>query len=334
VRSQSQRGEVVVLRGRVDRLEKEAEIARRLAAFEDQGPDRSRIWRFIEIESEHFAITTLCLVCRVSRSAYYEWINKGEGPSEADLDEALLANKIYDVWVKSRRRYGAPRITASLCKGGDQVNEKRVARLMGLLGIAGICGRKKIKTTRRDPSHPLAADLVERDFSADAPDELWLTDITYIATDEGWLYLCSILDVFSRRLLGWSMADHLRTELCTDALDAAAMVRGRHRFLGTVLHSDHGCQYTSEDFNQRCAAMGIVQSMGTVGDSYDNSMMESAWSSLKRELVYETRFSTKDEARRAVFEWLIWYNVERLHSSIDYMSPMEFEESWDNQEAA
>jgi transposase InsO family protein len=130
------------------------------------------------------------------------------------------------------------------------------------------------------------------------------------------------------------MADHLRTELCTDALDAAAMVRGRHRFLGTVLHSDHGCQYTSAEFNKHCTAMGIVQSMGSVGDSYDNSMMESAWSSLKRELVYETRFSTKDEARRAVFEWLIWYNNERLLSSIDYMSPMEFEESWDNQEAA
>jgi putative transposase len=334
VRSQSQRGQVAVLRRRVDRLEKEAEIAGRLAAFEDQGPDRSRIWRFIEKESERFAITTLCRVCRVSRSAYYDWLNRDEGPSEADLEEAVLANRIYDIWAKSHRRYGAPRITASLWKGGDQVNEKRVARLMGLLGIAGICGRKKIKTTRRDPFHPLAADLVERDFSADAPDELWLTDVTYIATDEGWLYLCSILDVFSRRLLGWSMADHLRTELCLDALDAAAMVRGRHSFVGTVLHSDHGCQYTSDDFNKHCTAMDIVQSMGTVGDSYDNCMMESAWSSLKRELVYETHFATKDEARRAIFEWLIWYNSERLHSSIDYMSPMEFEESWDNQEAA
>jgi transposase InsO family protein len=326
--------EVVRLRRRVRHLEDESEIARRLAAFDDQGPGRARIWRFIEKESEHFAITVLCRVCRVSRSTYYDWVAKGEGPSEADVFEAHLANRIYDIWVKSHRRYGAPRVTVALRKGGDHVNEKRVARLMAVLGIAGICGRKKIKTTRRDPSHPLAADLVERDFSADAPDELWLTDVTYIATDEGWLYLCSILDVFSRRLLGWSMADHLRTELCLDTLDAAAMVRGRHRFVGTVLHSDHGCQYTSAEFNQRCTAMGIVQSMGTVGDSYDNCMMESAWSSLKRELVYETHFSTKDEARRAVFEWLIWYNSERLHSSIDYMSPMEFEESWDNQEAA
>ena len=334
MRSQSQRGEAVQLRRRVRQLENESEIARRLAAFDDQGPGRGRIWRFIENESENFPVTVLCRVCRVSRSTYYEWVKRKEGPSEAELDEAILANKIYDIWAKSRRRYGAPRITAALRKGGDQVNEKRVARLMGVVGIAGICGRKKIKTTRRDPSHQPAADLVERDFSAERPDELWLTDITYIATDEGWLYLCSILDVFSRRLLGWSMADHMRTELCLDALDAAAMVRGRHSFDGTVLHSDHGCQFTSDDFNKYCTELGIVQSMGTVGDSYDNSMMESAWSSLKRELVYETHFCTKNEARRAVFEWLVWYNSERLHSSIDYMSPMEFEESWDNQEAA
>jgi putative transposase len=326
--------EVVFLRQRVRRLESEAEIARRLAALEDQGPQRSRIWRFIERQSEQFEITALCRVCAVSRSAYYDWLKRGEGPSGADLDEAYLANAIYDIWKLSRRRYGVPRVTAALAKQGTRVNDKRVARLMGQLGIEGISGRRKMKTTRRDPSHVPAADLVERDFRAEAPDELWLTDLTYIATDEGWLYLCSILDVFSRRLLGWSLADHMRTELCTDALDAAAMVRNRGRFAGTVLHSDHGCQYTSEDFKARCKALGIVQSMGTVGDSYDNCMMESAWSSLKRELVYETHFTTREEARQAVFEWLIWYNSERLHSSIGYMSPVEFEESWDNQEAA
>jgi putative transposase len=327
--------EVVSLRSEVRRLESEAEIARRLAAFDDQGPGgRARIYRFVEAESENFALTVLCRVCAVARSSYYAWVKKTEGPSEAELAEAYLADRVYDIWAKSRRRYGAPRVTAALLKQAEPVSEKKVARIMGELGIAGICGRKKVKTTRRDPSHTLAADLVERDFSAAEPDELWLTDVTYIATDEGWLYLCSILDVFSRRLLGWSLADHLRTELCLDALDAAAMVRGRRTFAGTVLHSDHGCQYTSEDFKERCRAMRIVQSMGSVGDSYDNCMMESAWSSLKRELVYETHFATRDEARQAVFEWLIWYNGERLHSSIDYMSPIEFEEFWDNQIAA
>ena len=326
--------EVVALRRRVRQLEDEVEITRRLAHFSEPGPERSRIWRFIERESAHFALSALCRACGISRSAYYAWAKKGEGPSQADLDEAYLAHTIYDIWTKSRRRYGVPRVSAALAKSGTPVNEKRVARIMGELGLQGICGRRKVKTTRRDPEHTPAADLVERDFHADEPDELWLTDVTYIGTDEGWLYLCSILDVFSRRLLGWSLADHLRTELCTDALDAAAMARGRRHFSGTVVHSDHGCQYTSEDFKQLCTQMHIVQSMGSVGDSYDNAMMESAWSSLKRELVYETHFSTRAEARRAVFEWITWYNRERLHSSIAYMSPMEFEESWANQEAA
>ena len=225
-------------------------------------------------------------------------------------------------------------MTASLWRAGVAVNHKRVERIMAELGIAGRCGRRKVRTTWRDPNAELASDLVKRDFTADEPDELWLTDVTYIATDEGWLYLCSILDVFSRRFVGWSLQDHLRTELCLDALDAAAMVRGKRCFFGTVLHSDHGCQYTAENFKKRCEQLGIVQSMGTVGDSYDNSMMESAWASLKRELVYETHFATREEARRAVFEWIVWYNSERLHSSIDYMSPMEFEGFWISQEAA
>lgn len=326
--------EVAVLRQKVRRLEAESEIARRLARFSDEGPKRSRIYRFIAKESENFATAALCRVCGVSSSAYYAWLKKGEGPTDGLIEEAHLANRLYDIWAKSRRRYGAPRLTAALWKQEEPVSEKKVARLMGELSIAGISGRRKVRTTRRDPNHELAADLVERDFSADEPDELWVTDVTYIPTDEGWLYLCSILDVFSRRFLGWSLATHLRTELCLDALNAAAMVRGKRRFAGTVLHSDHGCQFTADGFKKRCTQMGIVQSMGTVGDSYDNAMAESAWASLKRELVYETHFATREEARSAVFEWIIWYNGERLHSSISYMSPIEFEEFWINQEAA
>ena len=146
--------------------------------------------------------------------------------------------------------------------------------------------------------------------------------------------MASVLDVFSRRLVGWSIADHLRTELCTDALQAACASRGRLRFVGTKFHSDHGCQYTSDAFKKLCRAMGITQSMGTVGDSYDNAMAESFWSSLKRELVDDAYFATKADARLAIFEWVVWYNSERLHSSLGYASPQEFEESWDNQEAA
>lgn len=327
--------EVVSLRRQVRRLTEEAEIARRLAAFDDGGPGgRQRIYRFIEGESGQFSVRRLCRVCGVSPSAYYAWLTRGEGPGDGLLEEAHLANAIYDAWKRSRRRYGAPRVTAALLKAGWKVSEKRVARLMAELGIAGVCGRKKVKTTRRDPSHTPAADLVERDFTAEQPDELWVTDVTYVPTDDGWLYVCSILDVFSRVIVGWSIADHLRTELCLDALHAAAGFRGRSKFIGTVLHSDHGCQYTSDEFKRHCRLLGIVQSMGTVGDSYDNAMIESAWASLKRELVYESHFTTKEEARRAVFEWMVWYNNERLHSSIEYMSPMQFEELWNNQEAA
>jgi transposase InsO family protein len=319
---------------RVAQLETEAEIARRLAGFEHRGPERERIYRFIESEIDSFAVKTLCKVTKVSRSAYYAWRSRGDGPSEGLIDEAILANRIFDIWRRSRRRYGAPRVTAALLKAGVKTNEKRVARLMAELGIAGKCGRRKLRTTWRDKQATPAVDLVERDFTAEAPDELWVGDITYIPTDEGWLFVASVLDVCTRMVVGWSIADHMRTELCTDALASAAATRGKSRFVGTVFHSDHGCQYTSQDFKKRCRRMGIIQSMGTVGDSYDNAMAESLWSSLKRELVDDSHFATKEEARLAVFEWIVWYNTERLHSSLDYMSPREFEESWHNKEAA
>lgn len=329
------RAELRRLRRRVADLEAEREIARRLAAF-DAGPaGRERIYRFVHSESANFSVAKLCQVCGVARSAYYDWLGRERaGPSEGLLEEAYLANRVLDIWRRSRGRYGAPRVTAALRKQGVEVNEKRVARLMGELGIAGKCGRRKVRTTWRDPAATPAADLVERDFTAEEPDELWVGDITYLPTDEGWLFLASVLDVCTRTVLGWSMADHLRAELCCDALVAAGAARGKGFLAGTVFHSDHGCQYTSAEFKACCERMGITQSMGTIGDSYDNAMAESLWSSLKRELVYDAHFATKQEARLAVFEWITWYNNERLHSSLDYMSPREFEELWHNNQAA
>lgn len=328
-------GSVRALGLRVRQLEHEVEIARRLAGFDDGGPPRERRYRFIATETGNFPVTSLCRVCGVSRSAFYAWSRRQDrGPDEGAWDEAILANRLYDLWRTSRRRYGAPRLHAALAREGTRVSEKRVASLMAALGISGKSGRRKLKTTLRDKTRTPSADLVERRFSASAPDELHVGDITYIPTDEGFVFLASVLDVFSRRLIGWSIADHLRTELCLDALSAAAATRGQVRLAGTVFHSDHGCQYTSELFAEACHDMGITQSMGSVGDSYDNAMAESLWASLKRELVDDAHFATKQEARIAVFRWILWYNRERLHSSLGYQSPEEFEQSWSTQQAA
>ena len=294
-----------------------------------------RVYRFIDCQKAEFAIKTLCRVCEVSRAAYYAWAAAEEaGADEATWDEAILANRIHDIWARSRGRYGVPRVTAQLWRQGSEMNHKRVERIMAELGLHGACGRRKLRTTVRDPDAAPAPDLVQRHFAAPEPDTLWIGDLTYIPTDEGWLYLATVIDTCSRRLLGWSMADHMRTELCTDALNAAGLMRGRCRFEDLIFHSDHGCQYTSGEYKRLCKLMGITQSMGTVGDSYDNAMAESFFASLKRELVDDAHYCTKQEARTAIFEWIMWYNRERLHSSLGFMPPEEFEELRSQQEAA
>ncbi len=326
--------EVIALRCRVERLEAEGTILRRLGALPEGGPKRERLYRFVEAESASLAVATLCEVVGVSRSAFYKWRAKGPGPDDATWDEAVLADRIFEAWTASRGRYGSPRVTAALWRKGVRVSEKRVARLMSELGIVGRCGRRKLRTTWRDRAAAVSPDLVERDFTAASPDERWVGDVTYIPTGEGWLFVASVLDVFSRRLVGWSIAEHLRTELCTDAMEAALATRGKRIAAGTVFHSDHGCQYTSDEFRRFCQRTNITQSMGTVGDSYDNAMAESLWASLKRELVDDANFSTKKEARQAIFEWIAWYNTERLHSSLGYVPPREFDESWSTKQAA
>jgi len=294
-----------------------------------------KLYRFIDCQKAEFKVKTLCRVCEVATSSYYAWAAaEACGPDEATWDEAILANRVYDAWARSRGRYGVPRVTAQLWRQGTKVNHKRVGRIMAELGLQGACGRRKLRTTVRDPDAAPAPDLVRRHFTSSKPDSLWIGDLTYIPTDEGWLYLATVIDTCSRRLLGWSMADHMRTELCADALRSAGLTRGRCRFQDLTFHSDHGCQYTSGDYKKLCTLMGITQSMGTVGDSYDNAMAESFFASLKRELVDDAHYSTKQEARTAIFEWIIWYNRERLHSSIGYVPPEEFEELRGQQEAA
>lgn len=286
-----------------------------------------KVLAFIDSQKTEFDVKTLCKVCEVPRSSYYDWAAaRAAGPDDRCWDEAVFANRVYDIWAASKGRYGAPRVTQALWRQGVVANHKRVERVMGELGIAGRVARRRWRTTIADRSADPAPDLVGRDFHRDQPDRLWLGDLTYVPTDEGFVYVTSVLDAATRRLVGWSITDHMRPDGACDALRAAAATRGRVRLDGLVFHSDHGSTYTSDDYRLLCTDLHITQSMGTVGDSYDNAMAESFWSSLKRELVDHAHYCTKEEARTAVFEWIVWYNRERLHSSIGYRPPEEYDQ--------
>ncbi len=284
-----------------------------------------KVFAFVDRQRAEFAVKTLCRVCRVSTSGYYDWIARRDGgPSAAVIAEEELVDQIRLVHAESRDNYGEPRITAQLAREGVVVNHKRVQRLMARHGIAGRCSHPKVRTTLQDPTATPFADLVERDFAREGLDELWLGDLTYVATDEGWLYLSGVSDACSRRLLGWSITDHLRTDGPLDALHAAVDCRGGD-VDGVVFHSDKGCQYSSADYSAACGRYGVTQSMGSVGDSYDNAQAEAVWSSLKREAIDHRHFATRAEARRAIFSWIVWYNSTRLHTSIGRRPPVEYE---------
>lgn len=221
-------------------------------------------------------------------------------------------------------RWAESRHGGQLARDGVVVNLKRVCRPMAKAGIRGKGGRRKVRTTVQDPSATPFADLVERDFVRQGLDQLWLGDLIYITTDEGWLYLSGISDACSRRLLGWLITDHLRTEGPLDALAAAVECRrGPASVTGVVFQPDKGCQYTSGDYTAACAGFGVRQSMGSLGDSYDNAQAELVWSSFKREAIDGEHFATKAEARRAIFSWIVWYNSTRLQTSIGKRPPIE-----------
>ncbi len=235
----------------------------------------------------------------------------------------MLTEKTRAIHTWSRGTYGAPRIHAERQDEGVCVGCKRVARLMQAVGLQGVSRRKATTTTMRSNQDRPAPDLVERDFTAQAPNELWGADITYIPTAVGFLYLAVVLDAFSRRIVGWSMANHLRTELVLAALEMALYQRKPD---GVIHHSDQGCQYTSVAFGARCRAAEVRPSMGSVGDCYDNAMCESFFATLECELLDRERFETKAEARMAVFRFIEgWYNPHRRHSSLAYQSPMRYE---------
>ena len=270
-------------------------------------------------------IATMCRVLGVSPSGYYAW--RYRPPSaRARTDQALL-EQIRAIHTQSRQTYGAPRVHAELRDVGVRCGRKRVARLMRQTGLEGAHRRRTTRTTVQDPSTAPAPDLVARTFVADRPDRLWVADITYVRTWAGWLYLAVVLDAFSRRVVGWSMADHLRTDLVLDALNMA--VWNRRPEPGLVHHSDRGCQYTSLAFGRRCQEAGILPSMGSRGDAYDNALAESFFATLETELLTRQSFPHRGAARLAIFDYIeAFYNPRRRHSALGQVAPAAYERWW------
>ena len=272
----------------------------------------------------------MCRILGVSPSGYFAWRHRP--PSRRRIEDEKLTLAIKKWHARSRGTYGAPRILEDLREQGHGVGCKRVARLMRAAGLRGVSRRKWITTTIRDERVRPAEDLVHRKFVATAPDQLWVADITHIPTWAGVLYLAVVLDVFSRRAVGWAMATHMRTELVLDALD---MALARRRPFNVVHHSDQGCQYTSIAFGSRCRQFGVRPSMGSVGDCYDNALAESFFATLETELIDRSDWASAAAAKAAVFEYIeVFYNRIRRHSSLGNLSPEHFEERYRSSPAA
>ncbi|WP_425432380.1 IS3 family transposase [Geodermatophilus amargosae] len=325
--STDERAELVRLR-RENRVQAmEIEILKRASAyFAPEAFSRPKmIYRLVRELAEDadlpVDVTVACRVLRVSRSGYYEW--RGRAPSARQLADQELSTTIAGIHTASRGTYGAPRGHAELRLGlGLACGRKRVARLMRAGGLAGVCHRREHR--RAGPAPAVHEDLVQRRFVADAPDRRWVTDITEYPTAEGKVYCAAVLDVFSRTVVGWSIADHMRTELVVDALE---MARWRRRpSTGAVVHSDRGSQYTSWIFGHRLRAAGLLGSMGRVASSVDNGMIESFWSSMQRELLDRQTWDTRADLGSAIFKWIeAFYNPRRRHSALGYLSPVAFE---------
>ena len=275
-----------------------------------------------------FPVSAACEAAGVSTSGFYDWrAREAAGPTERQVAEAELVELMRDIFDASDGNYGVPRMHDELRRAGLTVNEKRVRRLMRLHGMAGRCRRRRCQTTFPGPDGYVIPDLVGRRFEPGAPDTAWVQDITYIPTGEGWLYLASVLDLGSRRLLGYSMADHMRTELVLDALGMAVAARGG-AVAGVIAHADRGSQYTSNDYLEFCQRHQIRPSVGRTGVCWDNAVAESFWESLKRECLQGRVFATRAEARRAIFRWINWYNTTRLHTSLNSVPPIEWEQQY------
>ena len=286
---------------------------------------------FIEAEKAHFPITQSCAVLGVSRAGFYAW--RGRPLAARAGADQRLAVEVAAIHAESQRRYGSPRVQRALRARGQYVGRKRVARLMQTQGLRARVPRRFRTTTDSQHTLPIAPNVLARRFTAPAPNTVWVTDLTYLWTLEGWLYLSVILDLFSRRVVGWAMSARITRQLALDALTMA--LTHRQPAHGLLHHSDRGSQYASHDYRRLLAAHGIVCSMSRRGDCWDNAVAESFFSTLKLELVYESAWQTRADARADVFEYLeVFYNGQRLHSSLGYLSPVAFERQHEQQERA
>jgi putative transposase len=270
-------------------------------------------------------LRSACKALQISKSGYYEW--RDRAPCKRAVANIALSQQIKEVHTMSDETYGMPRIRAELLDLGQRVGKNRIARLMRLAGLHGVSRRRGFAvTTKRDKNSKAAPDLVHRQFKATALNQLWVADMTYIPTWQGFTYLAVVTDVFSRRVVGWQFGDHMTSDLVIDALNMAHSQRNAN---GVIHHSDQGSQYTSVAFGERCKVLGVRPSMGTVGDAYDNAMAESFFATLECELINRRKWETKREAKMAIFTWLeTWYNSRRRHSALGYQSPINFERRW------
>ncbi len=281
------------------------------------------VYKVIEAEKANFPIRMMCRCSGVSASGFYAW--RKRGPSAHAKRDDELRKKIRSIHAESRKTYGSPRVHAELRESGFEVGRKRVARLMAEEGIVGRRKRAFKKTTNSRHESPIATNVLNRNFEVDAPDKTWVADITYVRTHRGWLYLAVIIDLYSRRVVGWSMAEHMRTELVLNALGMALGSRNPHPE-GLVFHSDRGSQYAAADYRNALADAGITCSMSRRGNCWDNAVAESFFSTLKTELIYRVILLSPASAKTTIAEWIeVFYNGKRRHSSIGYLAPREYE---------
>jgi transposase InsO family protein len=287
-------------------------------------------YAFIERNKLIWPISVQCRVLLVSVSGYYEHVARRVFMAQRRhlSDEALLVH-ISAVYAENRGAYGWPRIWRELVKRGIRVGKQRVQRLMQKHGIQAR-GKRKFRVATTDSKHnlPIAPNVLDRNFTVAAPNQAWVGDFTYIATEEGWLFLAVVIDLFSRKVVGWSMRPDMQRDLVIDALDMAWMGRNPGKQAGLIFHSDRGSQYASEDFSQALTGHGIIASMSRKGNCWDNACSETLFGSLKVERLHGEQFETIRAAKDAIIAWLLWYNRTRMHSTLNYVSPMRFEQDW------